>query len=70
MLSCRLVCLTRQIDRSIGLQGQYAQLQTIHMLGQSPQTIQERTTIVEIVGYQLAVGIQSGTIATIADAEE
>ena len=41
----------------------------LHALGKSPQPIEERTAILEIVGNELAIGIETGAVALILDAE-
>ena len=69
-LSRRFVGLTWQIDGLVSLHGLDAQFQFGSALGKSPQTIEERTTVVEIIGYQTTIGIKTGTVATIGNAEE
>lgn len=59
-----------QIDWCIGLQGQDAQFQFGDLFRQSPQAIEERTTVVEVISNEFAVGVETGAVATISDGEE
>ena len=60
-----MVSLLGQIHWLVRLQGQYAQFQLPHPLGQSPQAIEEGTSVLEVVGHKAAFGIQSGAVALI-----
>ena len=51
LFACRLVGFAGQVDGSVGLKGQDAELQFAAILWQSPETIHERTAIVEVIGH-------------------
>ena len=55
------------------MQGKDAQFQTLSSdahFAQSPQTEEQGASVVEIVGYQTAVGIETGTVATVLDGQQ
>lgn len=61
------VGLAGEIDGGIGLQGKDAELQLATACGLATETVEEGTSVVEIVGYEAAVGIEAGTVATVGD---
>ena len=64
------VGLSWEIDGHILLERQDAQFQLADIFGQPPQSEEEGSPIVEVVGYEFAVGIQACHIAAIVDAHE
>ena len=64
------ICLTGEVDRHILLQGQDTEFQLTAAFGQSPKGILERTTIIEVIIYQLTVCIEPGHVATIVDVQQ
>ena len=64
-LTSGCVCLAWHIDRCAWLPWQYAQLQFLHILRQSPQTEEEWTSVLEIICHQLSVCIKSGAVTLI-----
>ena len=62
------VSLTGQVDGRIALHRHDAQLHFGGALRQSPQPVEEWATVLEIVGNELAVGIETGAVALILNA--
>ena len=52
------------------MQGQDAELKFCGAFGQSPETIEEGTAVLELVGNEFSVGIEAGAIALVFYAEQ
>jgi hypothetical protein len=65
-----LVSFARQVDGRIGLQRQDAELQFGAVFRQTPETVEERSAVIEVISNELAVGIEAGAVATISDTKK
>ena len=45
-------------------------MQFLTVGGQSPESEEEGTAVLEVVGYELAVGIETGAVALVRNAEQ
>ena len=68
--SQRGVGLTGEVDGHILLYRQDTQLKLGTVGRKSPKPHEEGASVIEVVGHQLAVGIQTGAIAVVADGEQ